>query len=110
MPKTITFTVEVNDDFDSLNELENFVNQEGQKLKQELFENLAENITVPDRTFSCPNCGNEKSIATGQKGRKLKTIFGDVTINSPRRQCKKCYSYFFPLGRGFLGKGMSRPN
>ena len=111
MPKTITFTLEVPDDFDSFSDLERFVNHQGQKLKQELCEKLAENhAAVVSASPSCPKCGHPESIAKGYKPRKMKTIFGDVQIKQSRRQCKKCRSYFFVMGRGFLAKGMSRPN
>jgi len=108
-PKAITFTLEVPDDFDSFNDLETFVNQEGRKLKKELCEKLVQDSATEDLS-SCPKCGHHESIAKGQKPRKLKTIFGDVEVNRSRRQCKECKSYFFPIGHGFLAKGMSRPN
>ena len=107
MPKTITFTLEVPDNFDSFSDLETFVNHQGQKLKQELCEKLAQD-SATEYPLSCPKCGNEESIAKGQKPRQLKTVFGDVEVNRFRRQCKKCKSYFFVTGRGSLVKGMSR--
>lgn len=109
MPQKITVTLEVPDDFDSFNDLESFVHQEGQKLKKELCQKLASKHDC-SKTLSCPKCGHPESIAKGHKERKLKTIFGDVEIKSPRRQCKKCRSYFFVMGRGFLAGGMSRPD
>ena len=109
MPKTITFTFEVEDNFDSFSDLETFVNHQGQKLKQELCEKLVQDSATEDLS-SCPQCGYHESIAKGQKPRKLKTVFGDVEVNRFRRQCPKCKSYFFLIGRGFLSKGMSRPN
>jgi predicted nucleic-acid-binding Zn-ribbon protein len=109
MPKKITLTLEVPDNFDSFSELETFVNHQGQKLKQELCEKLAQDSATEDSS-SCPKCGNEESIAKGHKPRKMKTIFGDVELKQHRRQCKNCASYFFLTGRGFLVTGMSRPN
>lgn len=97
MPKKITLTIEVDDDFDSFNDLETFVNQEGQKLKQELCKQLVSNHASSDSP-SCTKCGHAESIAKGHKPRKLKTIFGEISIQQPRRQCKKCRSYFFPMG------------
>jgi len=115
MPKTITLTIEVEDDFDSFNDLETFVDQEKdagkayvfwQKLKKELCEKLASNnAAVVSDSPCCPKCGHAESIAKGQKERKLKTIFGDVSIQQPRRQCKKCNSYFFPLGAWLDNEG-----
>lgn len=97
MPKTITFTLEVPDDFDSFNDLETFVNHQGQKLKKELCEKLVDDFAIED-SLSCPKCSYTESIARGHKERKLKTIFGDIEIQQPRRQCKSCGSYFFPMG------------
>jgi hypothetical protein len=108
MPKTITFTFEVPDNFDSFSDLETFVNHQGQKLKQELCQKLAQSSTT-ENSSSCPKCGHAESIAKGHKERKLKTIFGDSCIQQPRRQCQKCRSYFFPMGAWLESEGNVTP-
>ena len=59
--KTIQITISVPEDFESINTLETYVNQTGQRIKQSLFSSMIESMIDKEKPLakalqSCPAC------------------------------------------------------
>ena len=97
--KKIQLTVEVPDDLDSIDHLELYVNQLGQKVKREILSSLLSQIVDRHKqseldSSACPHCKKKRSLSVGSRPRKLKTIFGQVDFTLPRRKCPHCRHTF----------------
>ena len=93
--KKIQLTVEVPDDLDSIDHLELYVNQLGQKVKREILSSLLSQIIDRHKqseldSSACPHCKKKRSLSVGSRPRMLKTIFGQVDFTLPRRMCPHC--------------------
>ena len=67
--KTIQLTVQVPDDLDSINNLELYVDQLGQKLKREVFSSMFSQMDSPDKhsdsaALTCPSC-KKNAVSVG---------------------------------------------
>ena len=97
--KKIQLTVEVPDDLDSIDHLELYVNQLGQKIKREILSSLLSQIIDRHKqseldSSACPDCKKKRSLSVGNRPRMLKTIFGQVDFTRPRRKCQHCRQTF----------------
>ena len=97
--KKIQLTVEVPDDLDSIDHLELYVNQLGQKIKREILSSLLSQIIDRHKqseldSSACPHCKKKRSLSVGSRPRMLKTIFGQVDFTLPRRMCPHCRHTF----------------
>jgi hypothetical protein len=97
--KKIQLTVEVPDDLDSIDHLELYVNQLGQKVKREILSSLLSQIIDRHKqseldSSACPHCKKKRSLSVGSRPRMLKTIFGQVDFTLPRRMCPHCRHTF----------------
>ena len=66
--RTIQITVELPDEFDSIEQLETLIDAEGQKIKQRLFEKelqvvINEPKEAVDEPSACPHC-QKKTLST----------------------------------------------
>lgn len=87
----LTLEVHTPEEFATLDELEAFVQDVGQRLKRQVFETLAS--AVKPIPMTCPHCGHQKLERRGQRPRQLKTLFGSVKLANPRFCCTECHSY-----------------
>ena len=97
--KKIQLTVEVPDDLDSIDHLELYVNQLGQKIKREILSSLLSQIIDRHKqseldSSACPDCKKKRSLSVGSRPRMLKTIFGQIDFTLPRRKCSHCRRTF----------------
>ncbi len=97
--KKIQLTVEVPDDLDSIDHLELYVNQLGQKIKREILSSLLSQIIDRHKqseldSSACPDCKKKRSLSVGSYPRMLKTIFGQIDFTLPRRKCSHCRRTF----------------
>ncbi len=88
MPKRITVTIEVPDDFESFDDLEQFVQLTGQQMKRKLCGQLGSDMAQRAPTGCCPKCESPNMVGHGSTTRTMKTIFGDVELPHPRQRCK----------------------
>ena len=97
MKRRLTFEIEIEgpDEFQSFDDLEQFVFQVGQRVQRRLCRELAEEATEAMTTPSCPKCDSHSTIAKGRKQRRLKTCFGEIEVPHPRHLCKECGHSFF---------------
>jgi hypothetical protein len=95
MPKRITVTIEVPDDFESFDDLEQFVQLTGQQVKRKLCGQLGSEMAQRAPTGCCPKCESPNMVGHGSTTRTMKTIFGDVELPHPRQRCKECRHTFF---------------
>ena len=95
MPKRITVTIEVPDDFESFDDLERFVQVAGQQVKRDLCGQLGSEMAEGSTTACCPKCASPNSVGHGCTTRKMKASFGDVELPHPRHRCKECGHTFF---------------
>ena len=95
MPKRITVTIEVPDDFESFDDLERFVQVTGQQVKRDLCGQLGSDVAERAATVCCPKCESPNAAGHGSTTRKMKTSFGDVELPHPRQRCKECGHTFF---------------
>ena len=89
MPKRITVTIEVPDDFESFDDLEQFVQLTGQQVKRKLCGQLGSEMAQRAPTGCCPKCESPNMVGHGSTTRTMKTIFGDVELPHPRQRDRK---------------------
>jgi hypothetical protein len=102
-------TVHLPEVIDSIDQLETHINSAGQKVKQRLFERTFAQIAsrakaTDENPMGCPNCG-KRTVSIGNRRRKLKTAFGEVKVQLPRRKCCACTTSFGPVESSMLEFG-----
>ena len=106
MRMTVTRTIDVPDDLDSVNDLETLVREEGFALMRELTAELYQRLQRQHRR--CQNCGSERVWRSGEKKAELLTAFGRVELSRERVCCQICQSYSQPLDDWLSGLGEHR--
>jgi Uncharacterised protein family (UPF0236) len=54
---------------------------------------------------TCPHCQADDSVADGHRPYQLRTVFGPVTLNRQRRQCRPCQRHFQPADAALPSQG-----
>ena len=84
--KKIQLTVEVPDDLNSIDHLELYVNQLGQKVKREIFSSLLSQIIDRHKqseldSSACPHCKKKRSLSVGSRfSVRLTSLYPDGSV------------------------------
>ena len=78
-----------------LSDIEHLVREAGQRVMQELTNDLAEEEAAKEEGAKCPECG-QMAHYKGKKKRDLVTETGEVSLERGYYYCPTCRKGFFP--------------
>ncbi len=93
--KKIQVTVEVPDDLSSIDHLELYVNQLGQKVKREILSSLVSQMIAPEKqtnSKACPHC-KKKECLDRKPAKNTEDDFRGSSLYYPSQQMPKLSAY-----------------
>ena len=97
---TVTRSIDVPDELDSVNDLEMLVREEGFALMRELMSTAwqqLQNQHLQREDYCCPKCGSKSLWRWGDKSAEVLTAFGQVVLGRERVRCRACGTFSQPL-------------